>query len=373
MHEPIQIKKFTLRKVAMPMHASFETAFGVLKMKETSIIELEDEKGNIGMGEASSFFAPVYTHEDVDTCIYVIRKFLSQLLTGKSFSHPNEVHAAFQFLKGHPIAKAGVEFAFWDLFSQRQNTSFKNLFGGDKDRIQVKRSIGIKNRIEEVFEEIDAALEAKYHAIKIKIKPGWDVQVVKEIRKKYGDIRLMVDGNSGYRYHDHLDIFKELDQFDLVMIEQPFQEEDLYYHGQLQQQVQAPVCLDESIVSAQGMQTAVELGSCKIVNIKPARISGIVESLKVIDIATRNDIAVWVGGLMETGIGRSINISLASMKEMSMVNDISMYDEFFEQDIVTDSFQINEGYVQVRDVVGLGYHVDREALERWTLEKYVIE
>jgi len=373
MKEQITIKKMTLRRVALPMHSSFETAFGKLELKETVIVELEDEQGNIGFGEGSTFFAPIYSEEDVDTCIYVIKKFLSKLILFKTFTHPAEIHQVFQGLVGNNIAKAGVEFAFWDLYAQRKKCSFKQLFGGDKAKIKVKKSIGIKNSLEDVFEEIRAALAQKLHAVKIKIKPGWDVAVIAAVREKYPDLDLMVDGNSGYIYEEHASIFKELDKFNLTMIEQPFQGEDLYFHSLLQKEIKTPICLDESIKSVLSMKTAIGLEACKIVNIKPARLSGIVETLEVIELAHKNNIKVWVGGLLETGIGRALNISLASMKEMSMVNDISAYQEFYEKDIVTDSFKIEDGYVTVRDNVGLGFDVNLELLEQLTVEKHVFE
>ncbi len=356
------------------MIRSFETSFGRLDHKETAIVKLYDSDGRIGYGESSAFYAPLYNPETVDTCLYVQEKFLAPSVVSKEFTDAWEFRAAYKSIVGHKIAKAGIESAFWHLLAQQQNKSLKELFGGTRSEIPVGESIGIHPTIEATLEEIDLRLSEGYIRIKVKVKPNWDLKVVEAIRNKYPTIDLMVDGNSAYNLKEHKDTLLAFDRFNLTMIEQPLAEDDIIDHGTLAKLIKTPICMDESIESVDDARKAIQIGACKIINIKPGRVGGPAESLLIHDLAEKEKIGVWCGGMLETGIGRAFNIALASKNNFIYPADMSPSAIFYKEDIIEPTYVVkNNGHINVSIAPGLGYGIREDAIKRFTLSTITVK
>lgn len=369
----MKIKKLTILKVEIPMITSFTTSFGTVTSRPTVIVKAEDENGIIGFGESSALPFPNYESETTDICMLVLKDYIAPLILNKEFKDVAKLIDLLKPIKGHNFAKTGLETAVWMILSLKEKKSLKELLGGTQDKIAVGESIGIKDSIEETLEEIKLRLDQGFRRTKIKIKPGWDIQLVEAIRQKFGDIDLMVDANSSYTLDD-LETLKKLDEFNLTMMEQPLSDEDIIDHSVLQKQIKTPVCLDESIHSAEDARKAIFLGACKIINIKPGRVGGLLESKRIHDICQKNNIGVWCGGLLETGIGRAFNIAVASLPNYIYPADMSPFNFFYSDDLVKDSFMVDkEGYIKVPETIGLGFEVDEEKIERYTKEKIVLE
>lgn len=370
----MKITRIEIRKLALPMTRSFKASFGVVTHKETVITKLYTSDGLVGFGESSSLWAPVYNHETNDTCMYIQEKFIAPRIIGKNFETPQEFREAYADVIGNPTAKTGPECAFWDLVSQRDNKSLKRLVGGVKDEIPVGESIGMKPSIKQTLDEIDKRIAEGYLRIKLKIEPGWDVELVRRVRERYPDVTLTVDANSAYNLREHGKILRSLEQFEVSIIEQPFGECDLVDHAAFQSETTIPICLDESIESADDARSAAALGSCKVINIKPGRVGGLVESVKIHDLAAEQGIGVFCGGMMETGIGRAFNIALASKQNFSYPSDMSPASLYFSEDVVESSFTVKpNGHVDVPDRPGLGFTVKEDIIAKFTKKKVVVE
>jgi O-succinylbenzoate synthase len=369
----MKITKVEIRKLALPMLHSFKTGFGEITHKETIITKLYTSNGLVGYGESSSLFAPIYNHETNDTCMYVQEQFIAPKILNKEFTTVEEFREAYSDIVGNLTAQTGPECAFWHLLAQEQNVSLKSLLGGTAREIPVGESIGIKNSVQETLEEVTKRLEAGYQRIKIKIQPGWDIEVLSAIRKRWPDIDLTADGNSAYKLDKHKDILRSLDNFNLTMLEQPLAIDKLTDHALLQKQLKTPICFDESIESVEGAKTALALGACKAINIKPGRVGGLLESIKIHDLAAEKGIGVWCGGMLETGIGRAFNIALSSKSNFMYPADMSPYQFYFAEDLVTDSFIVKpNGHIDVPDKPGLGYEISDSHIEKYTIKKTVL-
>jgi O-succinylbenzoate synthase len=369
----MKITKMDILKVAMPMKTSFETSFGRLTHKETVITRLH-AGGLTGYGESSAFYAPFYNHETVDSCANIQEHFIAPNVVGKNFGTPEEFRSAYHFIIGNKIAQTGPECAFWHLLAQQKNTSLKQLVGGTRDSIAVGESIGIHHTIKSTLEEIDLRIKQGYVRIKVKIKPGWDIELMQAIRKKWPDLDLMADGNSAYTLARHSDVLHELDKLNLTMLEQPLAADDIIDHASLQAQLKTPICLDESIESAEDARKAIDIGACRIINIKPGRMGGLVESIKTHGLAKQRGIGVWCGGLLETGIGRAFNIALASKQNYIYPADMSPYKLFYEEDLIDPSYQVNpDGHITVPGGPGLGFSVSEKSLKKFTVSSKTIQ
>jgi len=367
------IESVEVLKLDLPMKTSFETSFGRLTTKSTVLVKITSD-GNTGYGEAASFHAPLYNPETVDTCVYIINKFIAPSILKKDFKSPKELRAAYDYIVGHNIAKAGVENAFWHLLAQIENASLKKLFGGTKSSIQVGASIGIQPTIKSTLKEVENSLEKGYGRIKLKTKPGWDLKVLNAVREKWPDIDLMVDGNSAYELHRDLSTLMKFDEYNLMMVEQPLQEDDIIDHSTLQKLFDTPICLDESITSVDKARKAISIGACKIINIKPVRVGGALETIEIHDLCKKNGIGVWCGGMLETGIGRAFNIALASKENFIYPADMSPYGEFYSEDLVSDSHKVtSDGHVNVRTIPGLGYKINDKVIKKYTAERYLLK
>lgn len=365
----MKITNITIRKLEIPMITSFTTSFGTITSRPTVIIELKTDKGIAAYGESAALPFPFYKPETTDICMLVIRDYIAPLVLQKELDSVEAFMDMLKSIKGNNFSKAGIETAVWMARAVEKNVSLKELLGGAQESIAVGESIGIKDSIEETLEEIQLRIDQGFVRTKVKIKPGWDIDVVKQIRSKFGDIDLMVDANSSYSLND-IDTLKQLDEFNLTMMEQPLADDDIIDHAVLQKQLKTPICLDESIHSAEDVRRALSIGACKIINIKPGRVGGLLESKKIHDLCQQNGIGVWCGGMLETGIGRAFNIAVSSLPNYTYPADMSPVNFFYKDDLVSDSFVVDKtGHVTVPTTPGLGFTIDESKIIKYTVDK----
>lgn len=334
------IEHVEIISVETPYLAPFETSFGSLADKPALIVKLFSD-GLVGYGECTALPAPVYNAETIYTCLYMIKNFIIPKIIKENIDGPQDLMERLAFIRGNRIAIAAVEMALWDLMAQVQNRQLKNLLGGTQQEIKAGVSLGIQDSVRTLLDKIDTHIKLGYHKIKIKIKPGWDVDVVKEVRRAFPTVPLMADANSAYTLAD-IDKFKAMDEYGLIMVEQPLGEDDIIDHATLQKAIKTPVCLDESINTCEDARKAIELGSCQIINIKPSRVGGLLESVKIHDLCQKNGIPVWCGGMLELGIGRVQNIALASLPNFIIPGDISASKRYFAEDITIPRVDVTE-------------------------------
>lgn len=369
----MKIKKITLYKVEIPMVTSFTTSFGTLTSKPMVIVEVKTDEGLVGFGEAAAMPHPFYKPDTTDTSLLALKDYISPLVLNKEFKEIEELMNLLKPIKGHNFAKTGLENAVWMIMSLKENKPLSKLLGGTRNKIPVGESIGIKKSVEETLKEIKLRLEQGFRRIKLKIQPGWDIEITKTVREKYPDIDLMVDANSAYTLKD-IKIFKTLDKFNLTMIEQPLSDDDIVDHSVLQKAIKTAICLDESIHSAEDARRAIFIKACKIINIKPGRVGGLLESKKIHDLCKQNGIGVWGGGMLETGIGRAFNIAVASLPNYIYPADMSPVKFFYSDDLVKKSFEVDkEGFIKVPTEVGLGFEIDESKIKKYTVSKIEIK
>ncbi len=361
----MKIQRIELRIVEIPYIHPFETSFGREEKNQELIVRLQSDDIE-GFGECVALDKPYYSYETVKTEWHILEDFIIPEMINEEFENPEDIQRIFRRIRGHPMAKAGMEEALWDLCAKERNVSLSKLLGGVKSRIESGVSIGI-DRMDVVLENIGKRWGEGYRRIKIKIKPGWDTEVVRRIRKEFGDIPLMVDANASYSIED-IDVMKELDQYNLLMIEQPLSYNDLYDHALLQKELETPLCLDESVKSIKDAELALKLGSCRIINIKHGRVGGLFQSKEIHDLCLRN-VPVWAGGMLEFGIGRATNIALASLEGFCLANDISATDRYYKEDITEPFFLNEDGTITVPDKAGIGVSVNEDNLEKYSLKK----
>jgi o-succinylbenzoate synthase len=364
------IREVILHRMVMRLKDPFTTSFGTFQEKEFFIIEMIDDAGNCGFGESVAFTSPWYSEETVETNKHMMETFLIPLLLDTPIHHPDEVSERFQSIRRNNMAKAALEGAVWDLYAKRNQTPLYRALGGTRGQIDVGISIGIQPTARDLLHVVDGFVQDGYKRMKIKIKPGYDYEMLKEVRKHFPNTLLMADANSAYTLKD-LDLLKKLDELDLMMIEQPLSHDDIIDHAKLQAKISTPICLDESIHSFEDARKAVELGSCKIINIKIGRVGGITESKKIHDYCAEQGIAVWCGGMLEAGIGRAHNIAITTLPQFVMPGDTAGSSRYWDKDIIEPEVIVKDGVITVPDKPGIGYEVDRQALERFRIDKTV--
>ena len=361
----IKIDGVEIRLVRLPLIEPFETSFGSIDSRLIFLVCLEAE-GMRGWGEVVAEEEPLYSYETVTTALHVIRDFLGPALLTKPISSLDDLVKRLAPFRGHNMAKAGLELAFMDLLAQIKQQSLSTLLGGELERIAVGVSLGIQPTISRLLERVERYLNLGYQRIKLKIKPGWDLDVVDEVRRKYPDILLSVDANAAYTFSD-VDHLKLLDDFNLLMIEQPLQYDDLMDHARLQEVLKTRLCLDESIFNCRQARLALELDSCRIINIKVGRVGGYSEALPIHNLCASHQIPVWCGGMLESGIGRAHNIALASLSGFTLPGDISASSRYFERDVISPEVTVDpDGTVAVPNSVGLGFQVDLDFIKHST-------
>jgi o-succinylbenzoate synthase len=364
----IQIEQIDLRLISMPLVAPFETSFGVETEREALIVTVRGG-GLTGWGEVVASYSPGYSAETTQTEWHILHDFIIPNVIGKTFEDVKSLEAIYASVRGHAMAKAGLQTALYDLLAKAQGISLQKMLGGSGASVKVGVSVGIQPTTEALVERVGKYLEEGYQRIKIKIKPGRDVVDAKAVRTAYPDILLQVDANSAYSLDD-VAMLKKLDKLKLLLIEQPLAEDDIFDHGKLQPQLKTPICLDESILSARHARWAYELGACKIINIKPGRVGGPLEAIRIHDYCASVGMPVWHGGMLETGIGRAANLALASLPNFSLPGDISGTRRYWNEDIVDEVFELNsDGTMNVPTGPGIGVAVNDRSLDKFTARK----
>ncbi|MCM3756809.1 o-succinylbenzoate synthase [Sporosarcina aquimarina] len=362
------IRDVIIRKLEMTMKNPFSTSFGTMQTRQFLVIEVIDERGNKGYGEGVAFSIPWYTEETTETSLHIIQDFLVPLLKGKTIQHPDEVNEIFKSIRKNNMAKAAVECAVWDCWAKRRGITLTEAIGGKKEKIDVGISIGLQADIDTLAERINQSLKSGFKRIKVKIKPGHDMKLLSEIRERFPKVPLMADANSAYTLDD-LKLLKQLDQFSLTMIEQPLASDDIVDHATLQRQIQTPICLDESILSAEDARKAIELGSCRVMNIKIGRVGGMAEAKRIHDVCQEAGIPVWCGGMLEAGIGRAHNIALTTLPNFTFPGDTAGSSSYWDRDIITPEVTVEDGTITVSKFNGMGYEVDMNEVERHTTKR----
>lgn len=361
------IERIELRHIKMDLVSPFVTSMGT-EYDEEHIIVSVDAEGVKGWGESVAEGTPFYSYETVPTAWHILKDFLIPAVLGKDISVIDEAIETYSRVRGHMMAKAGLEAALWDALAKTRGISLSKMLGGVMDKIPVGVSIGIQESTDKLARKVEGYLAEGYKRIKIKISPGFDIQFVEALRKEFPDLLLQVDANSAYTLSD-LDLFKRMDDFNLILIEQPLGYEDIFDHSKLQRELKTPICLDESIHSLDDTRAAIELGSCRVINIKPGRVGGFTESKLIHDYCASKNIPVWHGGMLESGIGRAGNVALASLPNFSLPGDISASKRYYKQDIVEPEFVVNtDGTMDVPVKPGIGVEVNMKMLDYVTVK-----
>ncbi len=361
----MRIDRVELRQLNMPLVAPFETSFGV-ETEEEHIIVRVDAEGLVGWGECVASRDPFYSYETNQTAWHILRDYLIPSVLGRDTPGIDDAIDGWARVRGHNMAKAGLEFALWDLFAKAQGTSLSKMLGGTRERISVGVSVGIQSSPTALVERVERYLRDGYARVKLKIAPGRDLQFVRAVREAFPELLLQVDANSAYSLSD-ANLFRSMDDLNLLLIEQPLGHDDIYEHSKLQSQLKTAICLDESILSIDDARAALELGSCRIINIKPGRVGGYRESKRIHDLCASMNAPVWHGGMLETGIGRAGNVAMASLPNFRLPGDISASKRYYQQDLVEPEFEVaSDGTMSVPTKPGIGVAVVQERLERVT-------
>lgn len=361
----MKIESVTLREIRMPLVHFFETSFGRTTERRILLVTLHTDSPE-GWGECVAGENPFYNEESIDTAWYAIEKYLAPAILGKTIQKGSECSELFSRVRGHRMAKGALENAVWDAEAQERRMPLWRLVGGTQAEIACGVSIGIQNSPEQLLEKIETELGAGYRRIKVKCKPGWDVEIFERIRGRWPEILLSCDANSAYTIGDteHL---KEFDRFNLLMIEQPLWHDDFYFHAQLQRQLKTRICLDEAIHHRRDAQAAIELGSCKIINIKVGRVGGMNEAIAVHDVARQAGIPVWCGGMLESGIGRSHNIALSTLANFTLPGDVSASKRYWKEDVIDPPVEVSpQGFIKASNTPGRGFQIKTALIEKLT-------
>lgn len=362
----MKIESITLHHLSMPLVSPFETSFGRETTRQCVIVEIHSDE-LVGWGECVASRDPGYSYETVGTSMHILKDFIAPLVLGNDVGDALDFQRRVSGIRGHHLAKAGVEMAIWDLLGKRENKSLREMLGGVRDKVEVGVSIGIQESAQNLVRSAAEYVRQGYARVKVKIKPGRDVEDASAVRKEFPNLRLQVDANSAYSMDDAPRL-KPLDDLDLLLIEQPLFEDDIWDHHKFQEQFETPLCLDESIVSPRHARYAIEMKACKIINIKAGRLGGLSQGVMVHDLCRQHDMPVWCGGMLETGIGRASNLSLASLPNFILPGDVSASDRYYQRDITNERFVLNsDSTIDVPGGVGLGVTVDEDALREFSL------
>uniref|UniRef100_A0A7J3ZKS8 o-succinylbenzoate synthase n=1 Tax=Fervidicoccus fontis TaxID=683846 RepID=A0A7J3ZKS8_9CREN len=369
----MEIKRVTLYHVVMRLKSPFETSYGKTVDRHCLLVKVEERSGEVGWGESPVDEGPWYSYETISTAMHVLRDYVVPWLLEKRFVEgPGGFLRLSQRARGHRMAKAGVEMALWDLRAKLEGKPLYRLIGGTKNRVDCGISIGIIGDEQRLLKAVAEFLSRGYKRIKIKVKPGWDTRPVELIRREYGEIPLQVDANAAYSLETSRPL-RELDKHNLLMIEQPLDYDDLHDHAVLQSRLKTPVCLDESIKSLHDAKTALRLGSCRVINIKPARVGGLIETRLIHDYAQEMGVPVWIGGMLETGIGRAFLVAAATLENVRYPSDIGESSRYWEEDVVEPPWTLEgNGTMRVPERSGIGVDVLEERIERSTRAKILL-
>jgi o-succinylbenzoate synthase len=364
----VKIEAITLREIRMPLVHFFETSFGRTTERRILLVTVHTD-GPEGWGECVAGEDPFYSEESIDTAWYAIEKYLAPALLGKQVDKGCDTSGLLAQVRGHRMAKGALENALWDVEAQEKQVPLWKLLGGTQATIACGVSIGIQDSAEQLLEKISTELAAGYRRIKVKCKPGWDIRIFERIRQRWPDILLSCDANSAYTL-DQIVHLKEFDRFNLLMIEQPLWHDDFYFHSQLQRQLKTAICLDEAIHHRRDAQAAIELGACRIINVKVGRVGGFSEAIAVHNVAQAAKIPVWCGGMLETGIGRSHNIALSTLANFRLPGDVSASKRYWKEDIIEPAVEVSsDGFITPPASPGRGFKIRTELTEKLTVRK----
>ncbi len=367
----MRLESLAVRELRLELKFPFETSFARVRHQQFLLLTVMVD-GIPGHAECVADIVPGYSPETVRTAEHVIRDFLWPIAAATDYAHPDEVLPGFRRIRGHNMAKAAIEMAVWEAFAKSRGESLASSLGGTRERTQSGVSIGIQDTVEQLLERIEIELASGYQRIKIKIKPGWDVDVVRRVRERYPDMPLMVDANSAYTLADR-DLLKELDRFDLMMIEQPLGHDDMWDHAQLQREITTPICLDESVKSVDDARRALEMEACRIINIKAGRVGGLSSARDIAELAASRGVPVWCGGMLESGVGRAHNIHLSSLPGFCLPGDVAASERYFTEEIIEPPVRVDpDGSLPIPQGDGIGFALREEVIERcaiagWTL------
>jgi o-succinylbenzoate synthase len=368
----VRIERIELRLLRLPLVRFFETSFGRIHDRSFVLVTVEDN-GMTGVGECVADANPFYSAETTRTAWHIIADFIAPVVLGRTFAHPREIFDALAPIRGHQMAKAAVEMAAWDVFARQQGRPLAEVLGGSPALIEhgvaSGVSIGIQDSLEQLAERVEMEWAAGYRRIKIKIKPGWDLEAVHVIRDRFDAIPLMVDANAAYQLSDaeHL---RRLDQYELMMIEQPLEYDDIRDHARLQARIRTPICLDESLHTPRLAEEALALGACRIINIKPGRVGGHAQSIRMHDFAVEHGAPVWHGGMLESGIGRAHNIHLSTLPGFTLPGDVAASRRYFAPDLIDPEIEVRpDGTIAVPTGPGIGVTVVADRVTAASIER----
>jgi o-succinylbenzoate synthase len=368
----MRITRVELRLVSLPLIRTFRTSSSSKDRIDHILVRVIGEGGEEGWGECASPSDPYYCAETTETCWHILKDFLVPKLLGREWFSIEEVVRFFGPIKGNRFARAGLEMACWDALGNLVGVPLASLLGGTRLEILSGVSLGIEADLNVLLEQVDRFIDEGYRRIKLKIAPGWDVAVVQAVRNRHPQIPLQVDANSAYTLKD-VDLLKQLDDFNLLLIEQPLDHDDIVDHARLQAQLRTPICLDESIHSAEDARKALELDSCRVINIKVSRVGGLLEAKKIHDLCQTRGVPVWCGGMHEFGIGRAANVAIASLPGFTLPGDISGSDKYYAEEIVEPPIVADRGVVSVPSMPGIGHRPLLDRIKRHTLREQVFE
>jgi O-succinylbenzoate synthase len=365
----MKIEKILLRQIRMPLVHFFETSFGRTTERHIILVEVVAD-GVSGWGEVTAGENPFYNEEWTESAWLILRDYAAPQVIGRNLSSAGDVTPLTSHIRGHRMARGGLEAAVWDLEARLHNRPlWQQIGGGARREIPCGVSIGIQESVAQLLEKIERELAAGYQRIKMKIKPGWDVDVIRQVRERFPSIKLMADANSAYTLKDAAHL-KRLDDFYLMMIEQPLAHDDIIDHAALQSQLQTPICLDECIRSAHHAEQAIRLRACGIINIKLGRVGGFREAKSLHDAAQSAGIPVWCGGMLEAGIGRAHNIALSTLPNFTLPGDVSASRRYWKRDIISPAVETTaRGTIEIREDPGFGYAIDHDFLHEVTVRE----
>ncbi|MGX6962929.1 o-succinylbenzoate synthase [Vagococcus xieshaowenii] len=361
----MKIKQIDWYQLALPLKSPFKTSYGEIKEKAFDLVVLTDELGTQGYGELVTLATPEYTYESLVSSRLVAQQFLVPLLKKTSLDHPSDVAELFKSIKGNEMAKSSLETAVWDLYARRTNQNLGESFMIEPvhDDVAVGVSIGIIEDMAQLVHTVEGFVTEGYTRVKLKIKPGYDIKMVKTVREHFPDLKLMVDANSAYSLVD-CELLKQLDQYQLEMVEQPFADNDFLDHAYLQQQLTTSICLDENIKSLKDVELAHHLHSCRAINLKIPRVGGLTEALKILDYCRKHHLLVWLGGMYESGVGRALNLQFAAQTSLIFPGDLSATDRYFYEDIIEQPFEIDDGKLLRPTAPGIGIELNHDVITR---------
>ena len=367
----MKIEALTLREIKMPLVDFFETSFGRIYDRRILLLSAHCD-GITGWGECVADGAPFYSSEWIDSAWSTIQHWLAPAVVGQTVEHPGHSARLMARVRGHRMAKAAVENALWDVAARQQQQPLWKLLGGTLREIPSGVSIGIQDSIDQLLGKIEREVAAGYRRIKVKVKPGWDINVLERIRSRWPDITLSCDANSAYTL-DQVEHIRKFDQFNLLMIEQPLWDDDIYNHSRLQPQLRTAICLDESIHHARDAAQAIAMGACRIINIKVGRVGGFSEARKVHDVCAAQKVPVWCGGMLESGVGRAHNIALSTLENFRLPGDVSASRRYWKEDIIEPAVEVSaQGFIKVPETPGRGFKIKADLIEKLTVRKQQI-